>query len=75
MFGKKVVGAIALAMFVSAESFAGTVYWTDKGTDYGRAAIYRADMDGGPLPPPLLDTSAGLIEPRGLGLDIAAGKM
>ena len=75
MFGRKVVGAIALAMFVSAESFAGTVYWTDKGTDYGRAAIYRGGMDGSTPRETLLDTSDGLIEPRGLGLDVAAGKM
>jgi len=50
-------------------------YFTDKGSDQERPAIYRADMDGiGPLIK-LFDGSDGLIEPRGLGVDVAGGKL
>ncbi len=51
--------------------FANLVYWTDKND----ATIRRGDMDGSGPSQILLDWSNGLIEPRGLGLDIAAGKM
>lgn len=52
---------------------AGVVYWTNKGDD--DPSICRGDMDGiGPYEV-LLDRNNGLDEPRGLGLDVAAGKM
>ena len=49
----------------------GAVYWTDKND----ATIWRGDMDGSGPKEMLLDWTDGLIEPRGLGLDVAAGKM
>ncbi len=47
------------------------LYWTDKND----ATIWRGEMDGSQPSEILLDWSDGLIEPRGLGLDVAAGKM
>jgi hypothetical protein len=51
----------------------GLVYWTDKGDDF--PGIYRGDMDGSGPYEILLGRADGLGEPRGLGLDLAGGKM
>ena len=62
-----VVWICAAADHVSAE----LVYWTDKND----ATIWRGSMDGTEPKEKLLDSTDGLSEPRGLGLDVAAGKM
>ncbi|MBN2476536.1 MAG: PEP-CTERM sorting domain-containing protein [Pirellulales bacterium] len=46
---------------------AADLYWTDKND----ATIWRGDMDGATPRQVLLDWSDGLVEPRGLGLDLA----
>jgi len=50
---------------------AGVLYWTDKND----STIWRGAMDGGGPSETLLDWSDGLVEPRGLGLDMTDGKM
>ena len=51
-------------------AFAADVYWSD---DVGRT-IMRGDSAGGP-PQMLLGPGNGLIEPRGIALDVAGGKI
>lgn len=50
---------------------AGVVYWTDRDGQ----TIRQGDMDGSGWTILLDQPTDGLIEPRGLGLDIAGGKM
>jgi len=76
LFRNGFLAAVAVfAGLVCHSAIAEDFFFTDKGSDYGLAAIYRGDMDGvGPLVP-LFDTSDGLIEPRGLGVDVAGEKI
>ncbi len=45
------------------------MYWTESGTGWGK--IRRANLDGSEIE----DLITGLAEPRGLGLDLAGGKI
>ncbi|UCG49407.1 MAG: lamin tail domain-containing protein [Phycisphaerales bacterium] len=64
------VGSPGYAVFESSDTFVKTVYWTDK--NIGR--ISRVNYNGGGVET-LLTPLNGLVEPRGLAIDIAAGKM
>lgn len=56
-------------------AIADDLYFTDTGSDYGQQAIYRGDMDGSGQLYKLFDSSDGLVQPRGLGVDVAGGKI
>jgi sugar lactone lactonase YvrE len=51
-------------------TFAGTIFFTDKDA----ARLHRVSTDGGPLAT-LLTNANGLLDPRGVGVDPAAGKL
>jgi len=65
-------GVFAL-LCVSPALPAGQIYWTDKGDRM--PGIYRGDMDGAGEYEVLLDEDNGMIEPRGLGLDLDGGRI
>ena len=66
---------LVVASFAYHPAVAEDFYFTDNGSDYGLPAIYRGDTDGIEPLEKLFDSSHGLINPRGLGVDVIGGKM
>lgn len=65
------IGSLMVIVWGPGQLLAGMVYWTDR--DHGRS-VRRGPLDGSGYEI-LLDADDGLVEPRGLGLDLTGGKL
>jgi hypothetical protein len=63
--------SLILGSLGSGQLFGDELYWTDKND----GTIWRGSMDGTSMSETLLDSRDGLVEPRGLGLDVDDNKM